>query len=70
MPMGQAMASPLKHLTYIFNSEIKSLPFFKAVMGTGVYLWDNVRNLFIILGGYLFIYGILTFLNKKISTRH
>jgi hypothetical protein len=39
-------------------------------MGTGVYLWDNVRNLFIILGGYLFIYGILTFLNKKISTRH
>lgn len=70
MPIEQALASPFNHLTYIFNSQIKALPFFKAVTGTGEYLWDNVRNLFIILGGYLFIYAILTFLNKTVSNRY
>lgn len=70
MPIEQALGNPFSHLTYIFNSEIKSLPFFKAVTGTGVYLLDNIRNLFIVLGIYVLVYAVLTVLNKTIFTRY
>jgi hypothetical protein len=68
MPIEQALESPFTHLTYIFNSEIKSLPFFKAVTGID-FFWDNLRYMFIVLGIYLFVYTILTFLNKGIVSR-
>jgi len=60
---------PITHLTYIFNSEIKSLPFFKAVTGID-FFWDNLSYMFIVAGGYLFIYTALTFLNKGIAGRY
>jgi len=68
MPIEQALGSPFTHLTYIFNSEIKSLPFFKAVTGID-FFWDNLSYMFIVAGGYLFIYTALTFLNKGIVSR-
>ena len=68
MPIEQALESPFSHLTYIFNSEVKSLPFFKAVMGTD-FFWDNLGYLFIVLGVYLIIYTSLTFLNKGMMIR-
>jgi hypothetical protein len=68
MPIEQALESPFTHLTYIFNSEIKSLPFFKAVMGID-FFWDNLRYMFIVAGGYLLMYTALTFLNKEIVSR-
>ncbi len=69
MPIEQALESPFTHLTYIFNSEIKTSPFYKGVTGTG-FFWENLRNLFIILGSYLFIYTVLTTLNKGIVRRY
>ncbi len=69
MPIAQALESPFTHLTYIFNSGIKALPFYQAVTGTG-FFWENMRNLFIVLGSYLFIYIALIFLNKGIVIRY
>ncbi len=69
MPIEQALASPFSPFTYFFNSEIKSFPFYKAVTGFGS-LWTNLGYLFIVLGGYLFIYTVLIFLNKGIVTRY
>jgi len=68
MPIEQALENPFSHLTYIFNSEIKSLPFFKAITGIDS-LWLNLRNLFLVLASYLIIYSILIFLNKSMVTR-
>ena len=69
MPIAHAMESPFTHLTYIFNSGIKSLPFYQAVTGAG-YIWENLSNLFIVLGSYLFVYIALIFLNKGIVIRN
>ncbi len=69
MPIEQALESPFSHLTYIFNSEIKSLPFFKAITGIDLF-WENLGNMFIVLGSYLLIYTILIFLNKGIASRY
>ncbi len=63
MPVEQALESPFTHLAYNFNSEIQSFSFYKTVMGTD-FLWKNLGYMFIVLGGYLFIYTILAFLNK------
>lgn len=68
MPIEQALANPFNHLTYIFNSEVKSLPFYKAITGTGS-IGTNLSYLFIILGGYLVIYTVLAFINKRILIR-
>jgi hypothetical protein len=69
MPIEQALESPFTHLTYIFNSEVKSLPFYQEITGTG-FFWKNLSYLFMVLGGYLFIYTVLTFLNKGIVSRY
>ena len=69
MPIEQALESPFTHLTYIFNSEIKSTPFYKAVTGTD-FLWTNLSYMFIVLGIYLFVYTILTFINKGVAHRY
>jgi len=69
MPIEQALKSPFNHLIYIFNSEVKSLPFYKAITGTG-FFWKNLSYMFITLGGYLFIYTVLKFLNKGIVGRY
>ena len=68
MPIEQALVSPFNHLTYIFNAEIKSYPFFKAVRGTDLF-WGNLINLFIVIGVYLLTYATLAFLNKGITSR-
>jgi hypothetical protein len=70
MPIEQAFKSPLSHLAYALNTEVKAFPFYQAVTGTGDFLWDNIGNLFIVLGGYLIIYGILTLLDRKILIRY
>ena len=69
MTIEQAVESPFKHLLYIFNSEVKSLPFYKAITGTGLF-WNNLGYMFIVLGGYLLIYAIQKFLNKRIVGRY
>ncbi|MEE8269687.1 MAG: glycosyltransferase family 39 protein [Nitrospinaceae bacterium] len=69
MPIEQALESPFNHLIYVFNSKAKSLPFYKAVTGTG-FFWESLSYMFVILGGYLFIYTVLTFLNKGIVGRY
>ncbi len=69
MPIEQALGSPFAHLIYILNSEIKSVPFYEAITGFGA-MWTNLGYMFLVLGGYLFIYTILIFLNKGIVTRY
>ena len=68
MPIEQALKNPFSHLYYIFNSEIKSLPYFKGITGFGL-LWTNLRNLAIVLASYLVIYTVLIFLNKRMVLR-
>jgi len=67
MPIEQALESPFNHLIYTFNSEVKTLPFYKAITGIGSF-WRNLSYMLIAFGGYLFIYTILKFLNKGIMS--
>jgi hypothetical protein len=69
MPLEQALGTPFTHLTYIFNSDLKSTPFYQLITGTH-FIWENLSSLLIILGCYLCFYTVLIFLNKRIAMRY